>query len=99
MTEILPDTEHSKAALCHADLVSHLLHVCLTIYDINEETPSGKGTTHCKTGIVIQRMSEGSVVDDKNREAISKSSGKRVEVTSKEIPSISLKKKKSVRNV
>ena len=62
--------------------------------DINEETPSGKGTTHCTTGIVIQRMSEGSVVDDENREAISKSRGKK-----KEIPPIFLKKKKSIRNI
>ena len=63
--------------------------------DINEETLSGKGTMHCTTGIVIQRMSEGSVVDDENRQAISKSRGKRVEVTSKEIQPI-LKKKKNL---
>jgi hypothetical protein len=61
--------------------------------DINEETLSGKGTTHCTTGIVIQRMSEGSVVDDENRQAISKSRGKRVEVSSTEIQPIFLKKK------
>ncbi|XP_028410461.1 uncharacterized protein LOC114533074 [Dendronephthya gigantea] len=45
--------------------------------DINEETLSGKGTTHCTTGIVIQRMSEASVLDDENRHGISKSRGKR----------------------
>ena len=76
MTQILPDTEHSKAALHHMVFDNH---------DINEETPSGKGTTHCTTGTVTQQMSGGSVVDDENRQAISKSRGKTVEVTSKEI--------------
>ncbi|XP_028395413.1 uncharacterized protein LOC114519473 [Dendronephthya gigantea] len=64
--------------------------------DINEETLSGKGTTHCTTGIVIQRMSEASVLDDENRHGISKSRGKRVEVSSTEIEPFVLKKKLSL---
>ena len=84
MTQILPDTRGFSKSFTTCVFDNN---------DINEETLSGKGTTHCTTGIVIQRMSAGSVVDDENRQAISKSRGKRVKVTSKEIQPIFLKKK------
>jgi hypothetical protein len=34
-------------------------HCCWDNFDINEETPSGSGTTHTTHGIVIQEVIEG----------------------------------------
>jgi len=36
-----------------------VVHLCWDNFDINEETPSGAGTTHSTHGIVIQELTSG----------------------------------------
>ena len=38
-----------------------ILHFCWDNFDLNEETPTGAGTTHSTHGIVIQEIQEGTV--------------------------------------
>ena len=33
---------------------NHVIHLCYDNFDLDEETPSGSGTTHSTHGIVIQ---------------------------------------------
>ena len=40
-------------------------HTCSDNFDINEETPSGAGTTHSTHGIIIQELIPGTVPDSK----------------------------------
>ena len=36
-----------------------VIHFCWDNFDLNEETPSGSGTTHSTHGIVIQEVASG----------------------------------------
>jgi hypothetical protein len=41
-----------------------ITHLCWDNFDLNEETPSGSGTTHTAHGIVIQEKADDEVADD-----------------------------------
>ena len=44
-----------------------VVHLCWDNFDINEETPSGAGTTHTTHGIVIQELHDHAVVQTEHR--------------------------------
>ena len=46
---------------------NEIIHFCWDNFDLNEETPSGAGTTHSTHGIVIQERSEADHSEDEDR--------------------------------
>lgn len=45
---------------------SKVVHMCWDNFDLNEETPSGGGTTHTTHGIVVQEVDNNAVVVDES---------------------------------
>ena len=64
-TSLLPagiSTEHNE-----------IIHFCWDNFDLNEETPSGSGTTHTAHGIAIQEVENGAEVTDPDLPNVSES--------------------------
>ena len=58
----LPPTESNK-----------IVHFCWDNFDLNEEIPSGTGTTHTAHGIVIQEVEADAVIQSRDLPQIPKS--------------------------
>lgn len=76
------------------DFRSLLLHVFLTIMT-NEQTLTGKGTTHCTTGIIVQQVydAESDIRISSGRMSVPKSRGKQLDIPSEKLRSIYMLKK------